>query len=97
MKTDLLRKVNYIEKRAMISVGINKQPRQIPEYLKEFVLCTKYDHWSYEQEFRYFVTLKDAVEGGGRKLFYPFGDTLKLAEVILGHNARSHSIVCDDV
>jgi hypothetical protein len=58
---------------------------QVLEDLEEFVLRTKYDHWRYEEEFRYFVSLRDADEGRERKLhFYSFGDTFTLAEVILG-------------
>ena len=59
--------------------------RQVLGDLEEFVLRTKYDHWSYEEEFRCFISLKDAGEDNERKLhFYPFGDTIELAEVILG-------------
>ena len=81
---DFLKKVNYIEKRAMITVGAEMSAAHVLEELEEFVLSTKYDHWSYEEEFRYFVSLKEAYEDVERKLhFFPFGDTLTLAEVIL--------------
>lgn len=85
IKADLLKEVKYIEKRAMITVGTEMSALQVLEDLEEFVLRTKYDHWRYEEEFRYFVSLKAADEDSERKLhFYPFGDTLMLAEVILG-------------
>jgi Protein of unknown function (DUF2971) len=80
---DLLEKVNYIEKRAMITVGAKKSSHQVLEDLKEFVLRTKYNHWSYEEEFRCLVSLKDTVDDRGLK-FYPFSDAFKLVEVILG-------------
>jgi Protein of unknown function (DUF2971) len=85
IKADCLKEVNYIEKRAMITVGPEMFALQTLKDLEEFVLSTKYDHWRYEEEFRYFVSLRDADEDTERKLhFFPFGDTLALAEVILG-------------
>jgi hypothetical protein len=82
---ELAKKVNYIEKRAMISVGPTTPSHQVLEKLTEFVLRTKYNRWSYEEEFRYFVPLTDTIEDAARKLhFYPFGDALTLTEVILG-------------
>jgi hypothetical protein len=64
---DFLNEVNYIEKRAMITVG-TKKASQVSEDLKEFGLRTKYNHWSYEGEFRYFVSLDDTIEDGPEKL-----------------------------
>jgi hypothetical protein len=85
IKADLLKEVQYIEKRAIITAETEMSALQVLEDLEEFVLRTKYDHWNYEEKFRYFVSLKDADEDSERKLhFYPFGDILELAEVILG-------------
>jgi Protein of unknown function (DUF2971) len=85
IKRHLVEKVTYIAKRAMITVGTNTTSQQVLEDLKKFVLRTKYNHWSYEGEFRYFVSLKHTIKDRKSKFhFYPFGDTLELAEVILG-------------
>jgi Protein of unknown function (DUF2971) len=85
VKEDLLRKVDYIEKRAIIPLAPNTTAQQVLVDLEKFVLSTKYDHWSYEEEFRYFVPLKNAIEDKEGKLhFLPFNDDIELAEVILG-------------
>ena len=86
LKIGLVKKVNYIEKTSNDKqLGLKKSSHQVPEYLKEFVLRTKYNHWSYEEDCDILYRLKDTIEGSERKLkFYPFSDTLKLAEVILG-------------
>jgi hypothetical protein len=64
------------------------------------VLRTKYDHWRYEEEFRYFVLLADCereVNAHGKELhFYSFGDTLTLAEVILGPCFDFDALSLDD-
>jgi hypothetical protein len=85
IKENLLKEVRYIEKRAMVTVGNERSALQVLEDLEKFVLSTKYDHWRYEEEFRYFVSLRDTDEDRERKLhFRSFGDVLTLTEVILG-------------
>jgi len=49
--------------------------------LFEEILCTKFDHWAYEQEVRAFCNLHNE-EGG--KFFLNFQEAIKLKEVILG-------------
>lgn len=51
--------------------------------VQQALLCTKFDHWRYEEEVRVFVRLSDmALEGNLH--FFPFGPNLELKEVILG-------------
>jgi hypothetical protein len=54
--------------------------------LKKQLLCTKFDHWKYEEEIRVFVPLDDRtrVRKEGNLHFYPFGGDIQLREVILG-------------
>lgn len=50
-------------------------------------LTTKFECWSYEQEWRVFTTLKDSVwnEHAGREIFFAdFGNELSLKEIFLG-------------
>ncbi len=52
------------------------------EFVNE-LLRTKYVHWSYEKEWRMFVSLDEATKEKGL-YFYPFDKFLKLKEVIVG-------------
>jgi hypothetical protein len=56
----------------------------LPAELQERLLVTKFQHWSYEEEVRIFVPLSKATREGALH-FYPFGEDLRLREVILGH------------
>jgi hypothetical protein len=47
------------------------------------ILTTKFAHWSYEQEYRLFTTLKDMDEKTGFH-WYDFSRDVRLAEVIIG-------------
>ena len=47
------------------------------------ILKTKFEHWSYEEEYRAFVSLDPAEEKEG-KYFFNFGKKLKLRTVIVG-------------
>jgi hypothetical protein len=57
---------------------------EIPEYLQQLLLFTKYGHWKYEQEIRAVIDLETAIPER-RMYFYPFGNDVVLREVILGH------------
>ena len=47
-------------------------------------LTTKFEHWSYEEEYRLFLSLEEEEDG----LFYAnFSDNLKLKQVIVGANS----------
>jgi hypothetical protein len=80
----LLEKVQYEDQRILRHLEDGGDPSQLSPQDQALLRCTKYSHWRYEEEFRYFVLLKDTVKEG-RLHFYSFDNTLKLAEVILGH------------
>ena len=58
-------------------------PAVIGPDMARLLLETKYEHWRYEAEWRWFVPLKEAVRQGPL-YFVPFNPALELAEVILG-------------
>lgn len=46
------------------------------------ILALKYEHWSYEEEWRLFGRLNDAAPNG--MFFYPFNPEFELREIIVG-------------
>jgi hypothetical protein len=74
-----LLKVDYVDKRIKFGTNINI------ETMKKF-LTTKFSHWSYEEEYRLFISLDKNEEENGR-YFSEFSEDLKLKQVIIG--ARS--------
>ena len=56
------------------------------------VLTTKFEHWSYEDEYRLFPQLQDREPSG--HYFLEFDDQVALREVIVGHRS---AISRDDV
>lgn len=75
--------VDYEDERITAALSDSGNPLDLPDNLKEKLLRTKYRHWQYEEEIRIFIELGSAISEG-RIHFYPFGDHLRLAEVILG-------------
>lgn len=86
---NLLEPVEYEDKRLRDELDRNSDPTSIPVDLQSQLLRTKYSGWKYEEEYRRFVTLTDAIPEG-RLHFMPFGPDLELAEVILGEQC-SHN------
>jgi Protein of unknown function (DUF2971) len=58
-------------------------PNKLSPMSQELLVCTKSGHWSYEKEIRVPLKLADTMQEGSL-YFYPFGDVLRLSEVILG-------------
>jgi hypothetical protein len=56
---------------------------QITEELQQLLLATKFKHWEYEEECRALIELS-ATSRDGRLHFFPFGDQLRLCDVVLG-------------
>jgi hypothetical protein len=81
-----LQKVQYEDQRILRNIEGSDLTQLSPQD-QELLRCTKYSHWRYEEEFRYFVSLDEAIKEGNLH-FCPFGDTLKLVEVILGHQCE---------
>tara|TARA_R110002049_G_scaffold233475_1_gene406785 strand:+ start:140 stop:682 length:543 start_codon:yes stop_codon:yes gene_type:complete len=71
------KKVEYIEERFPMDFEMNQD-------LVERLLTTKYAGWSYEQEYRAFVPLKEAE---GKNYFINFGPELDLKEIFVGANS----------
>ena len=86
----LLQQVQYEDQRLRDELDKNPDPTSIPEDLQAQLLRTKYSGWKYENEYRRFITLADAISEG-RLHFMPFGPDLQLAEVILGEQC-DHSL-----
>jgi hypothetical protein len=63
----------------------------IDEPLRDLLIRTKFSDWSYEREYRMRITLKNAVNDKGL-WFWPFGNELKLMEVILGPLSKDADI-----
>ena len=78
-----LEQVAYQDERLRAELDANADPDQLPVDLQQALRCTKYRRWEYECEFRRFVPLEEATQEG-RLHFVPFGENLKLTEVILG-------------
>ena len=76
-----VKQVEYSEKR--LKYKIPKTATKITAELAELLIYTKYESWSYEREWRYLVDLKKAYKDG-ELYFLPFGNELRLVEVILG-------------
>lgn len=80
---DKVQEVKYVDKRLRASLDNNHSPWELTKKQQDLFLCTKFRHWEYESEHRVFVRLADTI--AEEKLhFWPFGDDLRLQEVILG-------------
>lgn len=75
--------VQYEDQRPLAELSEEGSPLHISEELQRKLLCTKYKHWAYENEFRRFIPLQDARKEGLLH-FAKFDHNLQLAEVILG-------------
>jgi hypothetical protein len=79
----LLQQVKYEDQRLRDELEKDPSLKAIPEKLQAQLLRTKFGGWKYENEYRRFVPLAEAIPEG-RLHFMPFGLDLQLAEVILG-------------
>jgi hypothetical protein len=61
----------------------NYQPRNDKDTFGYKLLTTKFRHWEYEDEVRLIVQLKHA-ESEEQRYFLPYGNALKLREVVVG-------------
>jgi hypothetical protein len=79
-------RVDYQDQRLRAQFGDEGSgPLNISAELLRKLLCTKFAHWSYEEEIRVFVSLTDSnVRKEANLHFYPFCDELSLREMILG-------------
>jgi hypothetical protein len=82
VKKEFLRKVDYVSRRVVSHLPYDT----ITSTLEEVIVCTKFESWRYEDEYRVVVDLKHAKKEG-TLYFLRFDDDVELAEVIIG--ARS--------
>ncbi len=73
-------KISYINSRLKCADKIDKK------YMLK-VLSTKFSHWKYEKEYRYFLGL-DHTQKENNLYFEPFSGKLKLKKVIVGCNSE---------
>ena len=91
----LVEMVDYMNERINVpqltQPGYSSAVMLSDKYLMERLRRTKSDNWKYEEEYRVLVPLEENLKEGdpkedrrGSLYFYPFGDDLRLMEVILG-------------
>jgi hypothetical protein len=80
--------VSYSKSRLQNQAKKILQSSDIDDPLRDLLVCTKFSDWSYEREYRMKINLKDAVREKSL-FFWPFGNELKLIEVILGPLSRN--------
>jgi hypothetical protein len=81
IKAGLAKEVTYEQKRLAGKIGSGVTA--IPNDVSDLLLCTKFESWRYEKEWRVLVALSDMIAEGNLH-FYRFSKELQLAEVILG-------------
>ena len=72
----VLGKITYVKERL-------PWPDKLDLHFTNDLLLTKFDHWSYEQEWRGFVDFENCEKDAGH-YFTPFSDDLVLKEVYIG-------------
>lgn len=83
LEDGLSKDVKYASERLIKEIVHDTIDLAVDESLVQDLLYTKFEHWKYEEETRVFVELDSkTIESGC--YFYPFGDQLRLREVILG-------------
>ena len=74
---------SYVEKVSYVANRLNKSILNAPEKQKK-LLTTKFNHWSYEQEYRMLLELLDYPEESPNLRFKHFDELLTLKEVYIG-------------
>ncbi len=91
---NLLFKMNYTNEKLTINPAKLSDLTVIKQLLEK-VGRTKFEDWSYEEEYRLFIDLKHAKKQQSSEstelIFHPFKEGLKLKEVILGYRYQSGS------
>jgi hypothetical protein len=78
-------KVTYVSERLPARPSAMKSEGPRAEAHVTEILTTKFEHWSYENEYRLFPQLKDQDPSG--HYFIDFDDQVALREVIVGHRS----------
>jgi hypothetical protein len=85
-------KVAYIAERLLARPSAMKSEGPEAEAHVTEILTTKFEHWSYEEEYRLFLQLRERDPSG--HYFLEFDDNVALREVIVGHRC---AISRDDI
>lgn len=78
-------KVTYAAERLLARPSTMKSEGPAAETHVTEILTTKFEHWSYEDEYRLFPQLQDQDPSG--HYFLEFDDNVALREVIVGHRS----------
>lgn len=80
--------VTYQKERKKIEslAKFKAEGKMTEKWLKEDVICSKFENWHYEQEWRTFIQLDHSTVESGL-YFLNFSKELILKEVIVGHNS----------
>ncbi|MCY1260853.1 hypothetical protein D9M68_105940 [compost metagenome] len=78
-----VQQVSYQDDRILAALSPTPAPDKLSEELQQQLLCTKSGGWRYEEEYRRFVSLNDALSEAPLH-FWPISGDIQLAEVILG-------------
>jgi len=86
VRRSFVEQVKYRDKRIRAELDDeDPDPYALSPKEQDLLRLTKCHEWKYEQEWRRVVPLSRAINEGGIFL-YPFGDDVRLAEVIVGPN-----------
>ncbi|MCP2223813.1 hypothetical protein M2226_009585 [Bradyrhizobium elkanii] len=78
-------KVTYVSERLLARPSAMKSEGPKAEAHVTEILTTKFEHWSYEDEYRLFPQLQERDPSG--RYFLAFDDQVALREVIVGHRS----------
>ena len=81
VKESLVKEVQYSP--ARLKFKMPEGAKDIPQDFADLLVCTKFESWGYEREWRLLCDLAHSKSEGGL-YFLPFGELLKLVEVIMG-------------
>lgn len=84
IQDNLLTPIDYVPERVKFDISHIAARGGFQERDIDKLLSTKSEHWSYEQELRMEVKLKDCESRDGL-FFEPFSEKIQLVRVILGH------------
>ena len=78
--------VNYVDERLSPEPLFRGKEQERVNAMEE-TLCTKFSHWKYEEEVRFFPILSK-LEQIGNHYFFHFSHQLELKEVVMGIEAK---------
>lgn len=91
------RKINFLETLQQ-QWREDSRTNKLSQAFINALIFTKYSHWSYENEYRYFLSLNEEIDGlyhFNGLIFYEFSDNLQLKEVIVGSHSHVTRAIVD--